>query len=53
VQILATQLFEVQPRDLVVFSLVPAAVLLAALLASWVPADRASRIEPLRALRYE
>ena len=53
VQILATQLFEVQPRDPVVFSLVPLTVLMVALLASWIPAHRASRIEPLGALRYE
>ncbi|HSU12929.1 ABC transporter permease [Longimicrobium sp.] len=50
---LASMLFEVRPGDPATF--VAAAALLAAiaLLASWLPARRASRVDPMRALRAE
>lgn len=47
------QLFGVKAGDWLVFGLSIATLLTAALLASFVPAWRASRISPVRALRYE
>jgi len=46
-------LFNVSPTDIVTFSVVPAVLALAALGASYLPALRATRIDPLIALRYE
>ena len=46
-------LFDESPRDPVVFVLVALALVLVSLAASWIPARRASRVEPTRALRYE
>ena len=43
----------VQPTDLLTFSLVSLALLLAAFLACYVPARRATKVDPLNALRYE
>jgi predicted permease len=48
-----TQLFGVQAADWLVFGASVATLLTAALAASFVPAWRASRISPVRALRYE
>ena len=44
-------LFGVAPRDPLVFAGVPALLAVIALLAVWIPALRASRIDPLDALR--
>ncbi len=49
----ADLLYEVSPNDPLVFSTITAAVILTALLASWLPARRASRIDPMAALRDE
>jgi len=46
-------LFGVSPTDVITFSVVPAVLALAALGASYLPALRATRIDPLIALRYE
>jgi len=46
-------LFDVSPTDIVTFSVVPAVLAVAALGASYLPALRATRIDPLIALRYE
>ena len=46
-------LFGVKPRDPMVFVLVPMALGAVALLAVWLPASRASRVDPAVALRYE
>lgn len=44
-------LFQVNPRDMVVYGLVMAALAITGLLATFVPAGRASRIDPVNALR--
>jgi ABC-type antimicrobial peptide transport system permease subunit len=52
-RLLAGLLFEVRPADALIFTLAPIALGAAALLAAAVPARRAARIEPVRALRAE
>ncbi len=52
-RLLATLLFEVKPLDPVVFTVVPVVLLLVALAAIWFPARRATRIDPVLALRME
>ena len=46
-------LFEVSPRDPVIFLFVAAILVLVAIAASWIPALRASRVDPNVALRSE
>jgi len=46
-------LFGVQPRDLLVFATAPIVLTLVAFAAAWIPAGRASRVDPIDALRYE
>ncbi len=52
-RLLANQLYGVQPADPMTFLVVPALLTAAALAASGIPAWRATRIDPLVALRYE
>jgi len=49
----ANLLYEVSPNDPVVFSSITATITAIALLASWLPARRAARIDPMAALRDE
>jgi putative ABC transport system permease protein len=49
----ASLLYEVSPNDPAVFGSITAAITGIALLASWLPARRASRIDPMVALRDE
>jgi predicted permease len=51
--LLSSFLYGVRPHDAITFTLVPLFLALVALAASWFPAQRASRIDPQRALRYE
>jgi putative ABC transport system permease protein len=46
-------LFEVSPFDAVTFAAVPALLAVIALLACWLPARRAARVDPIIALRSE
>jgi predicted permease len=48
-----SMLFEVSPRDPLIIALVTAALLLVAVVAGVAPARRASRVEPMEALRSE
>jgi predicted permease len=50
---LSSLLFGVPPWDPLVFAVAPTVLLGVALAAVWLPAQRASRIDPLRALRHE
>jgi putative ABC transport system permease protein len=52
-RVLAGLLYEVDPRDPVVFIAIPALVFAVALLASWIPTVRAVRVDPVAALRME
>lgn len=53
VRLIASFLFGVKPWDLEVFVSVPLIVSSVALLAIWLPARRASKLDPMRALRTE
>ncbi|MBO0858442.1 MAG: ABC transporter permease [Chloracidobacterium sp.] len=50
---LATQLYGVKPADLPTFVCVSLVLLLAAIAACWLPARRATRVDPMVALRHE
>jgi predicted permease len=52
-RLMHTLLFEIAPTDARTFAAVAAVILLAALAAGYLPARRATRIDPLQALRHE
>jgi putative ABC transport system permease protein len=52
-RVLAKFLFEVKPTDLPTFLVVAALLAAVALLSGWLPAQRATRVDPLIALRWE
>jgi len=52
-RIIATQVRGVSPYDPWTFACVPVVLLATGLLACWLPARRAARVDPLVALRYE
>jgi predicted permease len=52
-RIAASLLYGVSPTDMLTFTLVPLLLLVIALAACLVPAQRASSLDPIRALRYE
>jgi ABC-type antimicrobial peptide transport system permease subunit len=52
-RLIAGFLFGVKPWDPLVFLLVPVVLVVVALVAVWLPAIRASRVDPMHALRHE
>jgi len=52
-RVLAQLLFGVGPADTVTIVVATATLVVSAIGAAWVPAFRASRVDPMRALRYE
>lgn len=51
--LLRSQLYAVEPRDPLTIAGVPAVLIAVALLAALIPARRAMRVDPVKALRYE
>lgn len=52
-RLMSSLLFEISPTDPITFAAVALCVVLATLLACYIPARRATRVDPLVALRYE
>ena len=52
-RLLADRLFGVPPHDASILSLAAVILLTAAVLANWLPARRAARVDPMRSLRAE
>ena len=52
-RVLQTLLFDVKPTDPLTFTAVSLALIAVALLACWLPARRAAKVDPMEALRYE
>jgi putative ABC transport system permease protein len=52
-RLLESMLYEIEPTDPLTLALAATVFLIAALAAIWVPARRATRIDPMDALRYE
>ena len=52
-QFMSKLLYEISPTDRFTFILIPLVLALVVLCASWIPARRATKVDPLVALRHE
>ena len=52
-RVMRSLLFEVTPTDVLTFVIVPVVLLTVTLLACYMPARRATNVDPLTSLRYE
>jgi putative ABC transport system permease protein len=52
-RLMSTLLFGVSATDPIIFGLIPLLIVTVALLACWIPARRATKVDPLDALRIE
>ena len=52
-RVLSSMLYQVKPTDPITFGTVALLLIGVALLACWIPARRASKIDPMEALRCE
>ena len=52
-RLMGSLLYEISPTDPLTFASIPFLLLAVACFASWLPAQRASRLDPLKALRHE
>jgi putative ABC transport system permease protein len=52
-RLITSMLFGVKALDPLVFAVIPIVLIGVALLSVWFPAIRASRVDPIQALRYE
>jgi len=52
-RVMRSLLFEVTPTDVLTFVIVPVVLLTVTLLACYIPARRATNVDPLTSLRYE
>jgi putative ABC transport system permease protein len=51
--LLASLLFEIQPWDLLTYAVVAAVLMAVGLMASYLPARRATKVDAMVAIRYE
>ena len=50
---LSSMLYEVDPHDPLIFAVIAVSLFVVVVLASYLPTQRATRVDPLVALRYE